>query len=488
MTIARARSLSIDVLYRPIPQGPETVPLDQDQVEEDIESSQPRITPSTDILVDSRIKWIHFILGCSVLLPWNVIITATPYFLKRLAGSGIEHTFSSYLSTTFTAANFIILAHATVTSKHTSPSKRARISIVWLVVLTSFLVFSTFFVSTPGLFFTFVLINGAAQAGAGSYLQTAVIAVASLFGPAAVQAMMAGQAAVAVAVSGVQVMSAAASTWGKASSYTSDGSAEERSAFIFFTLSTLFLVASAGAHAWLIDMPAYKAIAAPLEQQAAKAHHAALDTITPQPLVSRGRSEAGDDRRQAIRVAKANIIYEVAVAYVFLITLAVYPPITTSIMPVNPETHPLLFSSIHFLVFNIGDFLGRYICSFPIFLVWSRKRILGMSLARTLFIPLFLMCNVQRPSLMVTSTPIINSDFIFMLILFVFGWSNGYVSSLCMMSAPSIEHNPRLKGRVEDVDVAATVASFCLVGGLVLGSIASFAVKSAVCQCNPFTA
>jgi len=55
-----------------------------------------------------------------------------------------------------------------------------------------------------------------------------------------------------------------------------------------------------------------------------------------------------------------------------------------------------------------------------------------------------------------------------------------------MMSAPSLEHNPRLKGRREDVDVAATVASFCLGGGLVLGSMASFAVRAAVCDCNPF--
>lgn len=56
-----------------------------------------------------------------------------------------------------------------------------------------------------------------------------------------------------------------------------------------------------------------------------------------------------------------------------------------------------------------------------------------------------------------------------------------------MMAAPSLEHNPRLKGKAEDVDVAATVASFCLVGGLAMGSIASFAVKSAICGCNPFT-
>jgi solute carrier family 29 (equilibrative nucleoside transporter), member 1/2/3 len=73
-----------------------------------------------------------------------------------------------------------------------------------------------------------------------------------------------------------------------------------------------------------------------------------------------------------------------------------------------------------------------------------------------------------------------------MLILLVFGLSNGYISSLCMMSAPSVEHNPRLKGKVEDVDVAATVASFCLVGGLAIGSFASFAVRAAVCNCNPF--
>lgn len=187
-------------------------------------------------------------------------------------------------------------------------------------MLTFLLVVSTFFVLPPGLFFTFVLINGAVQSAAGSYLQTAVIAVASLFGPAALQAVMAGQAAIAVVVSGVQVMSAAASTWGKSNSFASDGTAEERSAFIFFTLSTLFLVVSAVAHNWLINTPAYKAVAAPLEQQAIKPHHSPLDP-TPQPLVSRGRSEAGDDRRQAVRVAKANIIYEVAVAYVFLITL-----------------------------------------------------------------------------------------------------------------------------------------------------------------------
>ena len=54
------------------------------------------------------------------------------------------------------------------------------------------------------------------------------------------------------------------------------------------------------------------------------------------------------------------------------------------------------------------------------------------------------------------------------------------------MSASSLDHNPRLHGRRDDVDIAATVAGFSLVGGLALGSMASFVVRGLVCSCNPF--
>lgn len=69
------------------------------------------------------------------MLPWNgqtdlarntcqlslnlktAMITATPYFLSRLAESPLKSTFSSYLSITFTASSLLFLAHATATSK-----------------------------------------------------------------------------------------------------------------------------------------------------------------------------------------------------------------------------------------------------------------------------------------------------------------------------------------------------------------------------------
>ncbi|TFK29245.1 hypothetical protein FA15DRAFT_610293 [Coprinopsis marcescibilis] len=469
------------VLYHSIPQQPEVSTSDIDL---DVESDEPPHDLPAELL-DGRTKAIHFILGCAVLLPWNVIITAMPFFLSRLSGSSFKSSFSSYATTTFTVSNFIFLAHATFTSKHTKPSERTRSTIGCILFLNVLLTLSTFFTPSPGLFAIFVLLNGAAQAAAGGYLQTSAIAVASLFGPAAVQAMIAGQAAVAVVISGVQVVSSATSIAGKPKTAVVEDSAEATSAFIFFVISTLFMVVSYLAHEALLRMPVYDRVAGSLERPSYKISLGTDEGLSTRS-VSRARSVVVEEAGNVMKVAKANVLFEVAVAYVFMATLSVFPPLTLSISPVNPNIHPLLFTAIHFLVFNIGDFLGRWACSFKIMLIWSAKRLLTMSLARTLFIPLFLMCNIQRPSNILSSAPVINSDFLFMLLIFTFGWTNGYVSSLCMMAAPSVEHNPRLKGRVADVDVAATVASFCLVGGLALGSISSFAVRAAVCNCNPF--
>ncbi|KAJ7688385.1 nucleoside transporter-domain-containing protein [Mycena rosella] len=486
---------SPEALYHSIPQAPVAAnPLvlpdpynDPEESQDDVTIASDlaplcRLTIFRDVVVDSRIRWIHFVLGCAVLLPWNVMITATPFFLARVANSPLRLSFASYLTCAFTASNFIFLARATITSKQSSPSRRVLITTLFLSALTFLLTASTFVHTSPGFFFAFVLLNGVCQAALGAYLQTAVIVIASLFGPTAVQALMSGQAAVAVAVSGVQVFSAVASVWGKSreaiSTYVSDGEPEERSAFIFFGLSTIFLIVSAAAHGWLVTMPAYKTVAGSLEHQKVIGENGSSDEL--RGLVSTGRSDLSDEKGQIIRVAKANVIFEVAVAYVFVVTLAVYPAITTSILATNPNTHPLLFSALHFLVFNIGDFTGRLFCSVPKLLIWSAKKLLILSLARTLFVPVFLMCNLQRPSTTgIPTSPIISSDVVFMFLLLLFGMSNGYLSSLCMMAAPSLEHNPRLEGRRKDVDVAATVASFCLV--------CSFAVRAVVCECNPFT-
>jgi equilibrative nucleoside transporter 1/2/3 len=195
---------------------------------------------------------------------------------------------------------------------------------VLLSILTALLALSTFLHLPAEISFAFILLNGITQAAAGSYLQTAVVVVASLFGPSAMQVVISGQAAVAVVVSGVQVVAAAASLWGvpeeSISTFKISNDAEARSAFIFFALSTMFLVATTWATKWFVASPAYRAVVATSEPKSALSYDDG-DPEERRGLMSLGGNDSSEKRRRILRVAKANIIYEIAVALDFIITL-----------------------------------------------------------------------------------------------------------------------------------------------------------------------
>ncbi|KAG2066798.1 hypothetical protein BDR04DRAFT_1029168 [Suillus decipiens] len=436
----------------------------------------------------ARIRWVYFMLGAATLLSWDALINANPFFISRLSGSPLRMSFSSYLSSVFTTSKMITLGHAMMTSKQSSLSRRA----FWSTALTSAIVttlfLTTFLHPSPVPFFYFIMIITFCLSVCTSYLSNSVFAGAALFGAPYMQSMMSGQAAIAVAVSSVQVISSAISVWGTTplavaiSDTDPDGKAEEKSARIFFGISALYMIATLLAYRWLASLQVYATTMGALENNL-KARVVSDEVDEQQPLLSVAPPSTVKEN-QIVRIFQTNFIYNFAGGFVFAVTLAVYPAITVTIKPTNPNTHPLLFSAVHFLVFSSGDFLGRYMCSFPQLIIWSARRVLALALLRTLFIPAFLLCNVERSHHV---TPFIGSDLVYMLLLCSLGLSNGYVSTLCMLGAPSLEHNRRLKGRQEDVDVASTVAAFCLIVGLAVGGFASFGVRAVICNCDPFT-
>lgn len=446
------------------------------------------ISRPQDMRGDSRIRWVYFMLGAATLLSWNAMINANPFFMSRLSGSPLRTSFSSYLSSVFTASNVVTLGYAIMTSKQSSPSRRAFWSTASTSAIVTILFLTTFLPLSPAPFFYFIMISAFCLSGCASYLSNSVFAGAALFGAPYMQSMMSGQAAVAVAVSSVQVISSAISIWGTTpvalaiGDTDPDGQAEEKSARIFFGISALFMIATLLAYKWLASLQIYTTTMGALEDSV-KARVVSDEADERQPLLPAALPSAVEGN-QIFRVLKTNFIYNFAVGFVFTVTLAVYPAITVTIKPTNPKTHPLLFSAVHFLVFSFGDFLGRYMCSFPRLIIWSARRVLALTLLRILFIPAFLLCNVE---LSLHVTPFISSDLVYMLLLCALGVSNGYVSTLCMLGAPSLEHNSRLKGRQEDVDVASTVAAFCLIVGLAVGGFASFGVRAIICNCDPFT-
>lgn len=62
----RSRSPSIEALYHPILQGSESETLSLDQPEDVVDARL-----STESAASTKVQWIFFTLGCSVLLPWN---------------------------------------------------------------------------------------------------------------------------------------------------------------------------------------------------------------------------------------------------------------------------------------------------------------------------------------------------------------------------------------------------------------------------------
>ncbi|KZS94130.1 hypothetical protein SISNIDRAFT_410635 [Sistotremastrum niveocremeum HHB9708] len=491
------RRLSLETGYHAIPKAPlatHGARLNDEEIEQ-IDAETPHLEESLSSLpLPASVGWIYFILGAAFLLPWNAMITAMPYFLSRLANSPFDAAFGSYLSCSMNLATFSLMAHATITSNPAKSSPRIIKATLIITFLVFLLAVSTFFQTSPGLFFAFVIINALVQAGAGAYLQTAVFALASLFGSTAIQSTLAGQAAVGVVVSLVQVISAGGSLGTERSPTDevdafgltrAERAAEDKSAFAFFSISTVFLLGSLIAHLRLTRTHQYQTIIIESRDK-----FLVEDVEERQGLFggeTQVREELGPERSTFLQMLWMNRVYNLSVAYVFVATLAVFPAITASITSVNSGSsskwsHPLLFSSVHFLVFNIGDFVGRYGPSVPALNFTTPRTLATFSLARTLFIPLFLMCNIAPPRI-----PFFNSDFMFYFILLMFGVTNGYVSSLAVVSASSLHHNKNLHGRKQDVDMAATVASFCIIAGLVVGSFASFGVRAAVCGgCNPF--
>ena len=194
-----------------------------------------------------------------------------------------------------------------------------------LALLTCLLTLSTFIHLSEGVLATFIITTGIALACCGAYLQTSVVAVASLFGPTAIQSLISGQAVVAVILSAVQLISATGSLHASQAG-PADGVAETKSARLFFGISTSFLFACGAANAWMTRLPSFKAVVPDDEPWIRRRLSLSADPRSPSlssPHLGAPDSKANWDR--ILSVARRNILYEIAVAYVFMTTLVSCP-------------------------------------------------------------------------------------------------------------------------------------------------------------------
>lgn len=174
---------------------------------------------------------------------------------------------------------------------------------------------------------------------------------------------------------------------------------------------------------------------------------------------------------EVMRILSIIKIPAATVFLVFVTTISLFP---ATIVFLRSEHHCQtgerffndLFVPFFFVLFNLGDFLGRLIAGHfsPIFKptnVW-----LG-GLLRIAYIPLFLLCNVANSQLPV----VFAADAWPIFLMITFALSNGYVASTCMQMGPALVPSG-------DAPLAGTIMIFCLTAGLMGGAAMSFPVTA----------
>jgi len=178
----------------------------------------------------------------------------------------------------------------------------------------------------------------------------------------------------------------------------------------------------------------------------------------------------------------------------FAVSLAIFPSVTANIYAPQSNAHQdgdkivfdanppegrfygdLFIPFYCFLLFNICDFAGR--CLAGRYRALSAEWYLPFSAARVVFIPLFLLCNVVEVGDSVL--PVVFKHVAFPILLMVFmAFSNGYLSCLQFMEAPS-----RVPECLQDT-AGRMMCLFCGFG-LLAGSAFSFFLHFLLCTCNP---
>uniref|UniRef100_A0AAY4B0H9 Solute carrier family 29 member 1b n=1 Tax=Denticeps clupeoides TaxID=299321 RepID=A0AAY4B0H9_9TELE len=150
----------------------------------------------------------------------------------------------------------------------------------------------------------------------------------------------------------------------------------------------------------------------------------------------------------------------------FTVTIGVFPAVTMAVKSTVADGglwEKFFIPVCCFLTFNLLDFAGRSLSAVCLWPGQDSKLLPALVLIRVAFVPFFMMCNVQPRH----SMPVIfHHDACFILLMIVFAFSNGYLTSLCMCYGPK-------KVDPHEAETAGTIMAFFLSLGLACGAALS---------------
>ncbi|KAK9325813.1 nucleoside transporter-domain-containing protein [Lipomyces orientalis] len=394
------------------------------------------------------------LIGIAMLWPWNCFLSAAAYFQERFKSSDfLRENFQSCIMSTSTITATLAMIVLSNQQTHAKYTFRVWLALVMNIINFSILALTSITGGSWAIapYFIYLLVSVFFSALATSLSQNGAFAIANLFAPIYTQGIMVGQAVAGVLPSIAQILSVVTVETTRSDDPNSGEEVTSTSSFMYFLIAT-----GITGIALLFFLKFYR-------KQGAFINHSGTDG---------GDNEAQQPTRRHIPLLdlfrKLHYL-AFAVFYTFGVTM-MFPVFASNILSVNytegissPSSwfRPKVYIPFAFLVWNIGDLVGRVICGYPQYTIRSPKALAIASLARTGFIPLFFLCNISD------SGTTISSDGIYIFLQLWFGITNGYVSSCGMMGSESFVEE-------DEKEAAGGFMGLALNLGLAAGSLCSF--------------
>ncbi|WEW61741.1 hypothetical protein PRK78_007235 [Emydomyces testavorans] len=434
--------------------------------EEDREQDEIEACVTPEAPASAPFSWLEYgiflWLGVSMLWAWNMFFAAAPYFQRRFdSDPWVRKNFQSSIISVSCITNLSSVFVLAKLQKNACYPRRIKTSILLNIIVFTLLALSTVLFRNVAIriYFAFVLLMVFAASLVTGTNQNGVFAYVAGFGrDEYTQGIMIGQGVAGVLPCIVQML--AVLVIPDATETVNQETAEyqsAKSAFAYFTTATGVSAIAFFAFLYLNRMQRSRRI---------------VLKHTNIPALVSDEDEAPVKKSIPLYVLFRKLHWTASAIFIcFAVTMA-FPVFTAEIHSVResentvppPIFRAAAFIPLAFLFWNLGDLLGRMFAGIPALKKLTHRPFLLFmaSVARILFIPLYLMCNVRGEGAK------IKSDFFYLFIVqLLFGITNGYLCSVCMMGASDwVEEDER--------EASGAFMGLMLVAGLTSGSLLSF--------------
>lgn len=422
----------------------------------------------------TTIKYVTFLLsGIASIWPWNCFLSAADYFQDRFSSyTVLADNYSSTMMAVSTITSTIFNYYLSRSQKGVNYANRLKNGNYLQMVIFTIMTLSTILIPENWVlfYFIFVMFNVLMTAIGSCLTQVGLMALVNIQGSFYANATVVGNAISGVLPSIAMIIAVISNPSIDLYKSTDNenqhvGVQVDRSAdAIKYFLTSVLMAFLAQASIWLMEHYEKTTFIPLMDDEIGESiiEPENLDDIPDEELEERlSEVTKQDSEFVSFKQLWSKLKYiESTIILTFSFTL-IFPVFASSVESVTLSKK--LFIPLAFLVWNVGDLMGRIICAYPRLMIQRERILITYSIGRIIFLPLFLMCNIKNRGGRF-------GDYSYLFIQFLFGVTNGQLFSSAYMCVGGLLDS-------EDEQRAAAAFTALLINlSLLAGSLLSFII------------